>query len=83
MARSEENTADSPPHADPTGVNPGAEGPAQPRDAGRATPPEPADPHPSDEERRNAHNPSPGGERRIEGREGDLEADPRNPGSPA
>lgn len=28
----EENTADSPPHADRRGVNPAGEGPSQPRD---------------------------------------------------
>ena len=44
---------------------------------------EPADPHPSDEDRENVYNPSPGGDRAVEGRMGDLEANPRNRASPA
>ena len=47
------------------------------------TPAEPADPHPSDEDRENVYNPSPGGDRAVEGRMGDLEANPRNRASPA
>jgi hypothetical protein len=47
------------------------------------TPAEPADPHPSDEDRQNVYNPSPGGDRAVEGRMGDLEANPRNRASPA
>jgi hypothetical protein len=44
----EENTADSPPHADPQGVNPAGLGPAQPEKIENASqqpaPPEPAKP---------------------------------------
>jgi len=48
---------------------------------GQLSPGAPIDPHPSDEDRANVYNPSPGGDRRVEGREGDLEANPKNPGS--
>jgi hypothetical protein len=48
--RREENTADSPPHADPKGVNPPATGPAQPRDVDRPerVPEKPAPGQPGD-----------------------------------
>ena len=46
------------------------------------TPPEPADPHPSNEDDRNVHNPSPGGDDRSEGQDRDLARD-RDRGSPA
>jgi hypothetical protein len=46
-------------------------------------PPEPADPHPADENPSNVYNPAPGGARVSEQHSRDLESDPRNPGSPA
>jgi hypothetical protein len=46
-------------------------------------PPEPADPHPADENPSNVYNPAPGGVRISQQHDPDLEADPRNPGSPA
>lgn len=46
-------------------------------------PPEPADPHPADEDPSNVYNPAPGGARVSEQHSHDLEADPWNPGSPA
>jgi hypothetical protein len=46
-------------------------------------PPEPADPHPADENPSNVYNPAPGGARVSEQHNRDLEADPRNPGSTA
>jgi hypothetical protein len=46
-------------------------------------PPQPTDPHPSDENPSNVYNPAPGGARVSEQHSHDLEADPLNPGSPA
>lgn len=46
-------------------------------------PPEPADPHPSDENPSNVYNPAPGRVRVSQQDSQDLEADPLNPGSPA
>lgn len=48
-----------------------------------ATPPEPADPHPTDEDPGNVFNPAPGVSIVSEQHSRDLEADPYNPGSPA
>jgi Protein of unknown function (DUF2934) len=46
-------------------------------------PPEPADPHPADENPSNVYNPAPGGVTVSEQHSRDLEADPWNPGSTA
>ena len=48
-----------------------------------AVPVEPDDPHPSDEDRENVYNPAPGGDRRVQARSKDLEANPKNRASPA
>jgi len=50
----------------------------------RAMPAEPADPHPSDEDRSNVHNPSPGGDTHSEGKDGSIDRLRKDdPGSPA
>lgn len=48
------------------------------------TPPEPADPHPSDEDSSNVHNPSPGGDVHSEQKDRSLARQRQKaPGSPA
>jgi hypothetical protein len=48
------------------------------------TPPEPADPHPSDEDRSNVHNPSPGGDDHSEQKDRSIDRLRKDdPGSPA
>jgi len=52
-------------------------------EAVHATPAEPADPHPSDEDRENVYNPSPGGDRAVEGADKSLAKLRTYPGSVA
>ncbi len=52
--------------------------PHQPRPV---TPPEPADPHPSDEDSDNVHNPAPGGDTHSEQKDRSLERLRKYPGS--
>ena len=48
------------------------------------TPAEPADPHPSDEDRSNVHNPSPGGDTHSEAKDRSIDRLRKDdPGSPA